>query len=386
MLAFISIGAVAFLSLGIAAYLEFGRFSPEAEWKRMLSAMGKVETASYSAAVGWSRLGNDPMIAAAYAAGDVRWPRGAAPENASRFHAIAYGKNIPVSDLSGELREVGGVHYLTYAPPGPVGTDAFKAPDRWLSFDAANWLAWGAVLPGLDVPGMSADFSFPDWSSASAGRVRSLLSRADLLRFSYGGDVEKGPDEDERVIDARVDASAADAFLLDLVRARTGQEPDDHDRAVAQQAADAFSRLSVKLWIGSKTHRLYRIHATGTAADQGNDPAPFDARLDLKDFGKPVVISVPDHVTAFKAAVPGSLPTAGDASLAETTAPLAQAHLPATAGSNDPDGDGLDNLLEAFYGTDPNNPDTDHDGVSDGKEVVGGRNPRGAGTLFSFGL
>ena len=41
------------------------------------------------------------------------------------------------------------------------------------------------------------------------------------------------------------------------------------------------------------------------------------------------------------------------------------------AASRDPDGDGLENLLEEALGTDPNNPDTDGDGLNDGLEVGG---------------
>lgn len=43
--------------------------------------------------------------------------------------------------------------------------------------------------------------------------------------------------------------------------------------------------------------------------------------------------------------------------------------------SQDSDGDGLADLVENLYKTDPNNPDTDGDGVSDGEEVQAGRNP-----------
>ncbi len=37
--------------------------------------------------------------------------------------------------------------------------------------------------------------------------------------------------------------------------------------------------------------------------------------------------------------------------------------------ADDTDGDNLSNELEAQYGTDPNNPDTDNDGVADGDEI-----------------
>ncbi len=42
---------------------------------------------------------------------------------------------------------------------------------------------------------------------------------------------------------------------------------------------------------------------------------------------------------------------------------------------NDGAGDGLTNLREFRYGTDPNNPDTDGDGTEDGAEVAAGTNP-----------
>jgi hypothetical protein len=54
--------------------------------------------------------------------------------------------------------------------------------------------------------------------------------------------------------------------------------------------------------------------------------------------------------------------------------------------TDDTDGDGLDDLLEGFYGTDVHNEDTDGDGVSDGDEVRTGSNPLGEGSLFGFGF
>lgn len=45
-------------------------------------------------------------------------------------------------------------------------------------------------------------------------------------------------------------------------------------------------------------------------------------------------------------------------------------------GSDDPDGDGLDNEAEETLGTDPTKADTDDDGVLDGNEVADGTDPR----------
>jgi S1-C subfamily serine protease len=47
----------------------------------------------------------------------------------------------------------------------------------------------------------------------------------------------------------------------------------------------------------------------------------------------------------------------------------------------DADGDGLSDIDEAKYGTDPNKADTDGDGFKDGVEVMAGYNPLGAGKL-----
>ncbi len=49
----------------------------------------------------------------------------------------------------------------------------------------------------------------------------------------------------------------------------------------------------------------------------------------------------------------------------------------------DEDGDGLTTAEEAFYGTDPLNPDTDGDGYTDSVEVRGGFDPLGPGKLDS---
>jgi len=47
----------------------------------------------------------------------------------------------------------------------------------------------------------------------------------------------------------------------------------------------------------------------------------------------------------------------------------------------DSDNDGLPDVIEKDFGTNPANPDTDGDGFKDGDEVRNGYNPRGPGKL-----
>ncbi|HNQ88277.1 MAG TPA: hypothetical protein PKM73_06665 [Verrucomicrobiota bacterium] len=54
--------------------------------------------------------------------------------------------------------------------------------------------------------------------------------------------------------------------------------------------------------------------------------------------------------------------------------------LTSQSGTDDPDGDGLDNLGEFLAGSDPTKPDTDLDGLNDKEEVAAGTNPRNPDT------
>jgi len=64
-------------------------------------------------------------------------------------------------------------------------------------------------------------------------------------------------------------------------------------------------------------------------------------------------------------------------------APLGPDGLPVVAPVLDVDGDGLNSLQEAFVGTDPENPDSDGDGITDAFEVIDGVRNLDRPSLFS---
>ncbi|MFH1597507.1 MAG: hypothetical protein ABIB97_00350 [Patescibacteria group bacterium] len=53
---------------------------------------------------------------------------------------------------------------------------------------------------------------------------------------------------------------------------------------------------------------------------------------------------------------------------------------------SDTDGDGLIDVREEFWGTDPRNPDSDGDTYSDGFEIANGYNPKGEGKLEIYNI
>lgn len=85
----------------------------------------------------------------------------------------------------------------------------------------------------------------------------------------------------------------------------------------------------------------------------------FDMYFDMNDFNKPVEINEPE----------------GAESLLEVFKTLGGLTSDYGVTRLDSDEDGLTDDVEAFYGTDKNNPDTDGDGYKDGEEVNNGYDP-----------
>lgn len=263
--------------------------------------------------------------------------------------------------------------------------------ETWVGFGEGELPLWGPILPGLEAP-IESILSRDEWSSEGRVRLKHLLSFADIFHVEYNGLTELVDGVNTRLIDGTFDEAAIETFLLDLVRAKEGRQPTESERLIANQSARQLSRLALRFWIGLQDHYLYRFQAVGGFVDPtGTELLPVDSRMEFSGFNEPYEITAGSMVEFddLFAAVFGELPSAGlegDAHATFLSESAARLPVKETESSNDPDGDGLDTLLEAFYGTSISVADTDGDSMNDGDEVRSGRNPRGKGSLFGFGL
>lgn len=395
---FIAGGSAFALIIGISAWIVLGAFRPEREIQRMLKAMSEVQTVRERSAFSWTRgEGRERTTTSLYVTGQADLSRPDALQHDSKFRLFRLSKAKDYADLSGEIRLIDGMTYLTYAAPGPdVAGVEFSQNGTWVSFVSGELPEWGSVIPGLDAPVASVTPAGSVWDGDGLVRLRDLLGRADIFLVRYDDVTEVIDGHAARVIDARLDPDALRAFLLDIVRAKEDRDPTADERLAVENEALTVENVSVRLWIGIDDHRLYRIQAAGGLYPTGpKDLVPADAIVELYDFDAPFDADVPSagKVTAFSSVV-ASLGTIGDGVDAlpgvdgSVLVPNDSARLPVErADANaDADGDGLSAIVEAFYLTDPSLADTDGDGKSDGEEVLSGQNPRGTGTLFGFGI
>lgn len=383
----------------LSAFIVFTRFRPETEIQRMLRAMSEIQTVREQTAFSWSRgTGRARTATTLYSVGQIDLSHLPDIRQTTRFRLFRLKKTDGYADLSGELRTEEGTTYLTYSPPGPSvpGAD-FSSKETWVSFPKGDLPKWGAILPGLDAPIVSAEPSTA-WTDDGILRMRELFLLADLFLVRYDDVTEIVDAHATRLIEARIDPDATYAFLSDIVRAKEGRDPTNGELVRIEAQAKALGGLSVRLWIGIDDHLLYRFQAAGNIAETGSDAeTSVDVLINLTDVDAPYAgeLPAPSKIVRFDtllAARLGTLRSADPSSVriddASTFVTDDVSHLPTQTfeSASDTDGDGLSVILEAFYQTNPNVADTDGDGVSDGDEVLNGKNPNGGGSLFGFGL
>jgi len=393
---FISLSTVTVLAILFASYFVLTQFDPNREMRQMVQAMNELETVQTRSALSWTRGAENRETSTVYLTGQIDLSDTSNINYGQTFRAFHLDSSEEYADLAGEVRYLDSATYLTYIPPGPsIDAVSFDQPNVWVSFVNNELEVWGSIIPGLTVPVFSSEKQ-DTWSSESIAQIRQIIPQAQIIQV-IGEPKEEILEETEVwILDVKFYPERLRSFLLLMQESKVDRPASDAERIELAKRAQALESLSWRLWIDKNNHLLHRLQASGAVKEEGQSTLTLvDLIVEFYGFNEVFEVMAPvSNVFTLQQLLGvtfGFLPKAGDAVdiLSKIGSPLgATARLPKvfSSASNDLDNDGLENILEGFYGTDLRNPDTDGDGMNDGDEVRNGQNPRGKGSLFGFGL
>lgn len=203
------------------------------------------------------------------------------------------------------------------------------------------------------------------------------------------------------------------AFMLDARKsialsapALTSEEMKSMDEFISR-----LPTLTNEIWIGKTDFLPYRISIAWPFSvpapmhQSKNIPVTITGKVNYTRYGEALTINPPSisktgtsvikeitlRVLAGLVGRRDLLPsseTRNSSSTVEAGIPSSQSVPFVTTPPNifredvDSDGDGLTDIQETFWGTDPHKPDTDGDGFTDRQEINSNHNPLGSGSLF----
>ncbi|MEK9152609.1 MAG: thrombospondin type 3 repeat-containing protein [Patescibacteria group bacterium] len=310
------------------------------------------------------------------------------PRTGSDF-ALTVGEGDAASSYQGRALRIGPARYVRFSSlPAMLGNlPLANLGSRWLSYDP------DAVRAKIPLPVIGGASAKPD-EKADAELLARMRSTPFLAFESRLGNDRIGG---VAVLHYKVRPEIL--FIKDFVirseEVRINRELDDKERRLIDAFFANIAADEGEVWIGRSDYFFYRMRLR-FRYDDGERRGNFSFSASLSQFNKPMTVAAPDSPAddidrVIASLLPGltkHLPLAGAGTARRGTAAAAgtglQVSTPGGTAEADRDHDGLPDVLEVFYGTDSNNPDTDGDGMTDGAEVDAGRNPSGPGQLFDF--
>ena len=380
-----ALGAVTLSAALFVVWFVFGR-SLNNDVRRMLATMAELDSVAVKTELIAEGVDDLPLFPAPSEDMTVRFgSRGVfdlsqLPE-VTTSEQFALQTSVEGAEVAGEYRKLPSSSYL-YISTAPdyqdIDLNAFE--DEWISIPSTFSLS---ALAG-EAPRKVSQEDFD--------RLAELLQTVDLVNVERTGIVEIIDGDVALPYEFVLDKEGMQAFLAAWWEIQKGSVIDAVSYQSIVERVDALDSAHGTMWIGRKSFLLHRLVVK---------TPDTDLRIALSDFNKPVTIEAPQEITDIRLILSdlgfnvSALPTAADGrstGSSTTTGGTEFGALPGTEDNaaavkaNDPDEDGLGNSFEYFYGSNPNNPDTDGDGVNDGEEVRHGQNPTGKGSLFSFGV
>jgi hypothetical protein len=368
------------------------KFTPEREVFLMLQKMSEINTFSHSSGFAWSKNQKSTTL---YAAGGVDLSSENGMNYKTRFRLVKLLTGQYFNDLKGEVHYVNNQTYLRYEKPVPEILGVKLMDHQWVEFDYGELSGWGNIIVGADFP-IKTFLTDGELSDTFVLELREMISNSDIFLSSFNNITELVNGVNTRPIDVRFDRDALYTFLLDVIRVKYSREPSDTERVEIKLLSDKLSKFKIKFWIGIKDHLLYRVHVIGGVTDEDSGLfISMDNKIEFSDFNKQIgaykvkqSVYFKDIFSKHRESLLGASRSKihGSKNIVSESTIIAKLPRQTIEVNNDRDKDGLSNILEKFYGTNPDNPDTDGDGVMDGVEVNKALNPNGKGSLFGFGL
>jgi hypothetical protein len=134
-----------------------------------------------------------------------------------------------------------------------------------------------------------------------------------------------------------------------------------------------------EIWIGKKDYLPYKftLESTYKKINETEGNVRTIITIQVKNYNQPVTIPVPTPTKNFEefvAALFSEQPVLQSLLGGNTSGDVINVE-----GNKDTDGDTLSDIMEDYYGTAIDNPDTDGDGYNDADEIINGFNPKGPG-------
>ena len=280
--------------------------------------------------------------------------------------------------------------------------------NRWYSLDMEKLREESGGFSEVD------DFDF----NKMVEDIEDLFKKYKMIKFQKDlGDTKLG-DADVYHYQVKIDSEAVFDFYVELLKTIVPEidstaNLEDFDAEIEESreeilavANEVLANIKTEVWIGKDDKMIYKMAMSGKFDEEfmeklereihngfydeieekdinmyeggpesydgleekntNTGELSFSMNMTMSNFNQPINISKPekseDLMKVLEEAMAGVM---GGMMIPE----------PGTGLKNDSDQDELSDEMETLYGTDPNNPDTDGDGFSDGDEVARGYDP-----------
>ncbi len=301
-----------------------------------------------------------------------------------------------------------------------MGPEVSSLKEKWYKIDIEELEKLSAISTG------STSINMPTYD---INKIMMLYNKYELLKFQEDlGDTKVGStrtekwvppispttgskDEDIDVYHYKVklDGIALANFYVDIMKEMmTEMDPAEKGEILTEEFDEVFKEIEenikkydyvinkatdnvdIEIWIGKDDKLIYRTKISGMFDEEfinmiedemiargdavekntisGDGLFKFNIDVSMSDFNQQVEINEPEEAESFmevlKTVFSNSYGNIEPVDLNKWREK-----------GEDFDNDGLPDEIETIYGTDPNNPDTDGDGYTDGEEIASGYDP-----------